>query len=686
MRISVTNTLYILIVAFMLAGCAANKKANILYNSGEYDKAIPKFKKAYSKAKKDRKLKAEIRFKIAECYRRTNNPKFAERYYKQAIRMNYPDPIAVYYHAEMLKMLQEYEEARLQYEKYKELVPDDSRGENGIQSIEQIEEWKENPTNHIVENMEGFNSRSSDFGPAYGKADYTIVYFSSCREGAKGEEASGVTGEFFYDIFQTRKDRKGDWSVPTPVSDTINTIYDEGSPASDSRFNTLYFTRCKHGKGEAQGCKIYKSTQSGGSWGPAEQEILYAKDTANIISFAHPSLSGDDLIMYFTADSMPGGQGGKDIWMVKRANKTAPWGDPLNLGTEINTPGDEMFPFIHNDTILYFSSNFHPGLGGLDIFKAKKDEHNRWNVENMGTPLNSPADDFGIIVEKEGEGGYFSSTREGGTGRLANDDIYAFRVPPIEITITGIVRDEETGEEIAGADVNILGSNGTSKEESTDAEGKFSFELKKNTDYIITTSKEGYFRGKAKETTRGINKTTNLETEISMLAMPITDKTTGEEKVIELENIEYDFDKWNLRPEAKVSLNKLVEILNENPQIVIELGSHTDHKGSVEHNDTLSQKRAQSVVNYLIEKGIERERLVAKGYGETKPKVVDQKTAKRFNFLKEGDILTEEYINNLPTVEQKDAARQINRRTEFKVISQDFKSKKERIPDFQFGP
>jgi peptidoglycan-associated lipoprotein len=334
------------------------------------------------------------------------------------------------------------------------------------------------------------------------------------------------------------------------------------------------------------------------------------------------------------------------------------------MGEDINTPGDEMFPYAHPDGTLYFSSDSHIGVGGLDIYKASPAESGRWTVENMRPPVNSSQDDFGITFEKEAERGFFSSSRKG----RGNDEIYSFFLPPLKFNLTGIVRDEKTDKVLKETSVKSIGSDGITVEASTNEEGAFRFMLKPNTDYVFIASKRGYLNGKERETTKGLEKSNDFRTIIYL--SPV-------DQVIELPNIYYDFGKWDLRPESMVALDKLVETLNDNPNITIELMSHTDSRGSTQDNELLSQKRAQSVVDYLISKSIAADRLQAKGYGESVPKVVDEKVAGENKFLTVGQVLNEEFINLLPaTNNEQEIAHQINRRTEFRVISTDYVPKK----------
>jgi peptidoglycan-associated lipoprotein len=631
-------------------------KANLTFEAGEYSAAVDLYKTAYNKIK-DKNKKNEIVFKIAECYRLTREARKAEVWYKKAIGLDYQDPLVFLYYGQMLMMDENYEQAAEQFKRYKELVPDDPRGETGLRSCQVAVEWLENPIGYEVEEMRFFNSRERDFSPAYGTDDYATVFCTSTREDATGNSTSGATGESFSDIFISRQDRKGKWSTPVPFGDDFNSESDDGTPNVSDDFSTLYFTRCPKGKNEQLGCQIYYSRAQGLDWTkPTKLNIL-----SDSIVVAHPAISPDNLTLYFVSD-MSGGFGGKDIWKVTRANEGDDWSEPENLGEDINTPGDEMFPYVHSDGTLYFSSDSHIGLGGLDIYKATKGENGRWVVENMRAPINSPDDDFGIVFEHDNERGFFSSSRKG----RGNDEIYSFYLPPLKFNITGVVKNEKTDKIIPGAKVKSIGSDGITVETETNDDGSFRFMLKPNTDYVFIASEDGYLNGKERETTKGLEKSQDFQTTVYL--SPV-------DQVIQIDNIFYDFAKWDLRPESMVSLDKLVETLNDNPNITIELMSHTDSRGTDEDNMILSQKRAQSVVDYLISKGIAPDRMTARGYGESQPKVVDQEIATAYPFLKIGQVLTEEFINNLPADEQ-EKAHQVNRRTEFKVLSTDYIQKK----------
>jgi peptidoglycan-associated lipoprotein len=629
-------------------------KAREAYAAGEYVVAIDLFKDAYNKVS-DKEVKSELIFLIAECYRLTNQPNKAELRYKQAIQKEYPNPIIYLRYADALRMDEAYEDAMEQYRRYKELVPDDPRGTEGITSCELSLEWMNNPTNYEIENMKYFNSRQSDFSPYFATDDYKVVYFTSSREGSTGNDIHGGTGENFTDIFQSRMDRKGKWSVPVVLGENINTEFEDGTPVLNSDYTVMYLTRCQVNKNTNYGCQIYTSNRSGDEWTKAEPIKL--EDDSIVV--AHPAISYDELTLYFVSD-MPGGNGGKDIWVVNRESTGGEWSSPVNMEA-INTVDDDMFPFIHPDGSIYFSSNGRIGMGGLDIFKADEQEDGAWTIENMKVPINSSADDFGIVFEKDLERGYFSSTRKG----RGNDEIYMFALPPMKFNVIGEVRDDKTDELLINATVKSIGSDGITVETTTGEDGEFRFMLKPSTDYVFVATREGYLNGKERETTKGQEKSADLRATIYL---------SNIRETIELSNsnVFYDFAKWDLRPEAMVSLDKLIETLNDNPTITIELMAHTDSRDSPEFNLDLSQKRAQSVVDYLIERGIDDLRVTAKGYGETIPKTVNKRISENYTFLPEGTLLDDDFVNALPETRQEEA-HQLNRRTEFRVLRTDYK-------------
>ncbi len=652
----------ILIIASGQESPAQKKRAEraySAYNAGEYYDAIDEFKDTYSKTKRtDQETRTEYIFMIAECYRLINDPRNAETWYKLAARSSFSRPEAQFWLAASLKKNGKYQQAIDEFRKYKQVSPSDAKADQEIRACELALEWQRNPEAYTVEEVKDLNSREADFSPAYGRDDFGVIYFTSSRDDAEGNKTHGATGQGFTDIFESRLDKKSKWSIPVPV-DVINSEFEDGTPFFTSEYKELYFTRCEAGRREQKGCVIMLSKKTGESWSePEKLEIL-----SDSLVAAHPALTADDLTLYFVSD-MDGGSGGKDIWMTTRDEAgSKSWSKPVNAGPDINTSGNEVFPFVRSDGTLYFSSDGLIGMGGLDIFKATAQPDGSWMVQNMRTPINSSADDFGITFENENERGLFTSTRKG----RGNDELYSFEFPPLKFNVTGLVKDEKTGAPISASTVQLIASDASNLQAETGQSGDFRFALKPDVDYIFLASKRGYLNGKEKETTKGQEKSRDFLVTILLTAI---------DKPIELPNIFYDFGKWDLRPESMVSLDKLVETLNDNETVTIELMSHTDSRDTEEYNYDLSQKRAQSVVQYLIEKGVEPERLSAKGYGESSPKVVDESILAQAAFLKTGTTLSEQYINTLPSEEQKEIAHQVNRRTEFRVLRTDYVSPK----------
>ncbi|MBQ9469913.1 MAG: OmpA family protein [Bacteroidales bacterium] len=647
--------LLLLLCATSTAQTSKFKRAEALYKAGGYHEAIDLYKDELDKIKDKQEL-AMCFLKIGNCYRRIGNARQAEGFYQKAIARECQDPKVHLYYADMLRMGEKYDEAIDQYKRYKTLVPGDRLADVGIQSCDLAKQWAETPAGYEITNMRSLNTKFNDYCPTFASSDYTTLYLTSSREGTAGNKKSGVTGEYFSDIFITERNAQGTWSKPQPLGDNINTANEEGSCSLSSDYNTLYFSRCLVSKRNKLGCQLYSAKRAEQGWLTPE-EIRIAADS---IIVAHPSISDDGTTLYFVSD-MPGGHGGLDLWKLTRASSSDNFGEPVNLGPDINTPGNEMFPYAHPDGSLYFSSDGHPGMGGLDIFKGTPStDGGSWSVENMRYPMNSPADDFGITFERDREAGYFSSRRAKGRG---GDDLYMFYLPPIIFNMTGKITDDKTKQPIADATVKLVGSDGVVLTTTTAADGSYKFNLRPNADYVVIASKKGYLNNKSKSTTKGESQSKDFGRNIAL---------TSTAKPITIPNIFYDYDRWELRPESQSALDMLVDILNDNPNITIELASHTDNRGSEEYNYDLSQRRAQAVVNYLIQKNIAPERLRAKGYAQTQPKVVDEEMAACYSFLPQGTTLGPAFVESLSDEQQKETVYQINRRTEFRVLRDDF--------------
>lgn len=636
-----------------------SKDADKAFNTREYFTAIELYKKAYTAAKK-KEDKAKIIFQTAECYRMINDNKNAEQWYEKAIKANFPDPKAKLYLADAKKINGKYDEALAQYNLYKKDVPSDPRGENGAKSCELAQKWKDTPTRMKVENVAQINSKQLDFSPSYAdNKKYTTLYFTSTREGVTGGKLDGGLGQNYSDIFEAKLDKNGKWSTPTPLAAPVNGDFNDGSSVVSKKGTMMVFTRCITEKGKQLRCGLYITNKKGQVWDEPKL-IPFCVDS---FTFGHPTLSADEQTLVFSSD-MRGGSGENDLWVSMYDKKTKEFGAPVNLGSGINTPGYEGFPFISEDGNLYFSSNGHLGMGGLDNFRAKKTGEGKWaEVANLQYPINSAGDDFGIIYEGKKDRGYFASNREGGKG---GDDIWQFAMPPLLFTIDGVITDCKFKEVIAGVTIKLVGSDGSTAETKTDANGYYKFAdngakryVNENTSYVLSTAVAndvktseaplGFLASsvKAKETTVGVNESKIFKHDFCL---------TPIEKEIRFPDVLYDLGKADLRPESKDSLNFLYETLVDNPTFVIELSAHTDSRASDAFNMKLSQARAKSCVDYLVSKGINPARMVPKGYGETRllPGCTDADIAK------------------LKTKEEQEAQHQKNRRTVFSVLRKDF--------------
>lgn len=637
----------------MLGSCKQVKlsDADLCFSQGEYFKAASMYRKIYGKTSpKNKDLRGEVAYKMAECYRIINNVPRAKASYVNGIRYLPNDSLIILQYARVLQKSGEYAQAIREYEKFLKYFPDNKFALNGIQGSRLASKMKSNPTRYTVKRMELFNSRRGEFAPALLPPEYDQIYFASNRDDATGDEKSTITGAKNNDIFFSRKDENGKWLKPEAVSG-INTEFDEGTPSFTKTGTSMYYTFSPQDPSKPTSTKIYVSQRSGGAWS-AGQPLEISKDTMSV--FAHPAISPSGDFLYFVSD-MPGGYGGKDIW------RAALIGDMVNyienLGPDINTAGDEMFPFMRTDSTLYFSSDGHVGMGGLDIYKATLHHRNKenWIVENMGFPINSSADDFGITFNGDEESGFFSSNRNDAKGF---DHIYSFEYPVIRITLEGYIVDKDD-EFVSDATIRVVGNDGTNEKFQGLANGTYRLQIDKGIDYVMLANAPGYLNSKMDLSTVNMEKDSLYYVDFVLYSI---------NKPNIVENIFYDFDKATLRDESKYALNELIELLEINPNVTIELSSHTDRKGSVAYNQSLSQRRAQSVIDYLIEHGIAKDRLEATGYGKLQPKVVTKAITKQYNFLQEGDILTEDFILQLP-IEQQEIADQINRRTEFRVLS-----------------
>ncbi|WP_455627932.1 PorE family type IX secretion system protein [Parabacteroides chinchillae] len=643
--------LLLLLAASFLYSCKSVKlsDAEEKQRIGEYFEAAGLYRKIYTKTPpKKRDLRGYIAYRMAECNRLINNTPRATSAYMNALRYDYPDSTVNLRMGQMLQKSGKYADAIKYYNDFLATSSDNILALNGVKGCEMAPDWRNNPTRYVVKRMEKFNSRRGEFSPMLAGDKYDQLYFASSRTKDKDAKISAITGQNNNNLFLVKQDEKGAWLTPVELEDEVNTEFDEGTPSFSPDGNTMYYTYCSQDPEGPRTSEIYVSARSSAKWGKGTRATI-VKDS--VTALGHPAVSPDGKYLYFVSDAV-GGFGGKDLFRARIIGND--FGPMENLGPEINTPGDEMFPYVRDSVTLYFSSNGHPGMGGLDIFKATLDSTGKWNVVNAGSPINSMGDDFGITFAGKAEKGFFSSNRNDARGY---DHIYSFELPTITIFIEGIVNDVDEYP-IEDATIRIVGKDGLNVKVPAKKDGTYRVELERDIRYVMMASARGYLNQnyELKTSPEEKNETYIVDFFLSPISKPVV-----------IENIFYDFDKATLRPESKKALDEMIKMLNDNPNVTIELGAHTDRKGSEQYNERLAQRRAQSVVNYLIAGGISKDRLEAKGYGKSVPKVINKKMAKLYDFLTEGDVLTEEFILNLPP-EQQETADQINRRTEFKVL------------------
>ena len=641
-----------LAVALMLHSCAADnamRKGEKFLAIGEYHDAAEQFKKAYTKTPtKERQLRGQRALKMAHCYRHISSTQKAISAYRNALRYNVATLDDRLDYARLLLKNGEYKRALTEFELLKDSMPNNVLVRNGLLSAKMAPKWKEQGSDYTVKKMTEFNSRRADYCPVLAGDQWDRLYFSSTRNDALGDELSGITGAKPGDIFFSDKDDKGKWSKPQTIESGLNTEYDEGACCLSPDGSTMYLTQCLSDASYPRFAQIVTAQRSDASWGKTTP-LLITNDTLS--SYAHPAVSPDGEWLYFVSD-MPGGKGGLDIWRM-RLTANGPVGVE-NLGEPINTPGDEMFPTFRPNGDFYFSSDGHPGFGGLDIFIATVGEDGKYHLSHPGCPLNSQGDDFGMTFQGQLNQGFFSSNRGDGRGW---DHVYSFYNPEIVQTIRGWIY-EQDGYELTAGEARIVGTDGTNLRLGVRGDGSFEYVVKPGVDYIILAMCDGFLNHKEEIHVDSVkeSKVYDLQFPLASISAPVL-----------IDNIFYAFDKATLLPESKNALDSLILMLNENPNITIELSAHTDYRGAEAYNKKLSQKRAESVVKYLINHGIAADRLTAVGYGEEKPKTIRRKVAERYPWLKENDVLTEEFILKLKP-EQQETANALNRRTEFKVL------------------
>ena len=661
----IKNCIIIVVVVFLLTGCGAEhsmKKGEKFLAIGEYYEASNHFKQAYSRTKAtEREKRGQRAAKMAYCYDRMGQTQKAIAAYRNVIRYKQDSLETHLAFARLLLKNGNYREAEREYQGVLDSLnsaqninlskdPSDiiTLARNGITAARTAPTIKEQGSRYTVKKMDIFNSRRSDFSPMlYGDA-FDQLYFTSTRNEAVGDELSGITGTKAGDIFYSEKDDKGKWGKPETIETGLNTEFDEGACCFSTDQREMYLTQCVTDPSYPRYATIAVAQRSDAAWGKATKMEI-TKDTLS--SYAHPAISPDGQWLYFVSD-MPGGKGGLDIWRIRLTS--AGLGGVENVGAPVNTPGDEMFPTFRPNGDLYFSSDGHPGMGGLDVFIATVGSNGRYQLEHPGYPLNSHGDDFGLTFEGVKNRGFFSSNRDNGRGF---DHIYSFENSEIIQSIKGWVY-EMDGYELPAAQVYLVGDDGTNMKLSVKGDGSFEQVIKPNVHYVMLASCKGFLNHKEELCVEPATDSEEytLQFPLASIRVPVL-----------IDNIFYDFDKATLRPESTAALDELVKMLQENPNVTIELSAHCDYRGSASYNKTLSQHRAQAVVDYLIAHGIPADRLTPVGYGKEKPKTIRKKLTEKYPWLKENDVLSEEFIKKL-NEEQQEICNQLNRRTEFIVL------------------
>lgn len=652
--------LFAVVTIFVFGSCSLKariKRADKQYDVGEYYAASLKYKKVLSKIPaKEKALRARVAFNQAEC-QRIINYNTAEQMYANAIRYGYKDSIVYFRYAQVLQRNGKYPDAAKNYSIYLKNSPNNEAAKNGLMAQKLVDKYKANPTGYIVKKYDAFNSnRTYTFSPSFLTADADVLFFTSNRVFSKknGQKNSAVTGLADNNIYSVRKNASGKWEKPAIIGSEVNTLTtDDGACSFTADGSVMFFTRARQQADAEIGTEIYISNRAGGAWSEAKKIEIF-KDSA--ISVAHPAIAPDGETLYFVSDS-PDGLGGKDIWRAKYDKGECK--EIENLGSDINTPGDEMFPTVRSNGVLYFSSNGLAGLGGLDLYKATPKKEGGWDVQHMGVPLNSNADDFGMAFESSGEKGFFTSNRGQNRGY---DGLWTFELPAYEYILEGKVYDESLTP-IPDAVIRLVSNTGMIVRVQSKKDGTYRIKVDKNMDCVMMASARGYLNKEGKLSTQGVKESKVFKQDFQLSTIY---------KPIQIENIFYEFGKWNLTPASETGLQELVKVLKDNPNITIEISAHTDFVGNNESNKLLSEKRAKSVVDYLITAGIDAARLTSVGYGEEKPMVVDALLAQKYTFLKENDVLDEAFVSKLAVADQ-EKANQINRRTEFRVVKTTYK-------------
>lgn len=605
----------VLLFASLFAGAQTDLEiANDAFENREYVTALNMYQKLLDK-KKAPKNAAELRFKVAECYRYTGHGQKAIEWYDKAKTSGYESPNYLYHQANIYVGLGDYANAKKKISDFLEAVPDDKDGILVLNNCNYALNLPKDTSIYSFKNENTLNSAYNDYAPIQIKDK---VYFTSSKVfDEKLDKIYSFDGEGFSDIYVSSYSKDDKSYSKAKKVDVLNTPYNEGVMTYCENTQTAYFTKCNEKKSKEERCIIVEATLGGdGNWSVPQAIKLSFEQKEDM---EHPAISPDGNTLYF-ASKMEGGQGGSDIWMMQKNGSE--WGTPVNLGATINTERDEMFPVMRANT-LYYSSDGLPGLGGLDLYAAQRNNDGSFGKPaNLKAPFNSAGDDFFITyTDNEKSKGFFTSNRTGGVG---GDDIYSFYLTSVLLTVKGRIFDEESNQPIANAQVILTASDGSTDTTYTDASGNYAFTLDKNLEYKMNAIAPGYFGDSKKLSTQGekfskeFSKETGYNYDFNIKRIP--------KEEIKIEDIYYDYDSYNLRDESKPSLDKLVKLLEDTPEAQVQINSHTDERGKFDYNMKLSENRAKSVVDYLVEQGINPDRLSSKGFSSSQPVVKNAKT------------------------------------------------------------
>lgn len=596
------------------------KLADKSFEEFAYVEAIGLYEYAYGRDTTDNYIVK----RLSDANRNIGNTEETEKWLKKLIDRKVAEPEDLFNYSQVLKSNGKYFVAEQWLKEYSELRPEDGRVNMQVSLLEYIQFLMRDSANYEILNT-SINTAGSDMGSALYKDK---LIFSSTSFGTK----SGATYRWnelpYLDMYSAKIGPYGDLSAVESFAPKLKTPYHDGPVSIDVQKNIIYFTRNSFVKGKTSqskegvtNLKLFQGKLEEGEW-KLTGSFRYNSDE---FSVGHPSINKEGTVLYFASD-MPGGYGKSDIYFSVNVN--GQWSKPFNLGPKVNTEGNEFFPFISTNGVVYFASNGHGGLGGLDIYFSVPEQGVFNTIENMGFPVNSPRDDFGLALDSTGMKGYFTSNRTGGKG---DDDLYFLKIKHVPVIIRGVIRDRDTKDVLTDATISVINESGNTIFTSiTRNDGQFEFEVNKGQEYIINVTKEFFFENEKPVGTSNLRPNDEVFSEIFMERIPDavaenypTPKSIESEdgkalQIIDIEYINYDLDKTDINPQVASTLDKLIAQLKEFPDLEMRIEAHTDSRGSDEYNMLLSKRRAKAAFDYVVSKGIDSSRLIYQGYGETR--------------------------------------------------------------------